>query len=93
MFGGLIFMILALAFVLAYMAQYTTGAGRALLVAHLGVAVAFFFYFYPIWTGLPLSQSAFFFESGTPPWGPKIWLLVGCNTELPPDKPQLWCWY
>ncbi len=93
MFGGLIFMILALAFVLAYVAERMPGAGRGLLVAHLGVAVAFFFYFYPVWTALPMSQSAFFFGPGTPPWGPKIWLVFGCNAELPPAEPQLWCWY
>ncbi|HEY3194567.1 MAG TPA: phospholipid carrier-dependent glycosyltransferase [Candidatus Dormibacteraeota bacterium] len=93
MFGGLIFMILALAFVLAYVAELMPGAGRALLVGHLGIAVAFFFYFYPIWTALPLSEPAFLLESGTPPWGPKIWLIAGCNAQLPPAEPQLWCWY
>jgi dolichyl-phosphate-mannose-protein mannosyltransferase len=91
MFGGLIFMILALAFVLAYIAQRLPGLGRGLVVAHLGVAVAGFFYFYPLWTALPMSTPAFFYGEGTPIWGPKIW-LVNCNTNLPPSQPQLWCW-
>jgi N-methylhydantoinase A len=33
-------------------------AGRQILVGHLAVAVAFFFYFYPVWTALPISSSA-----------------------------------
>jgi dolichyl-phosphate-mannose--protein O-mannosyl transferase len=91
MFGGLIFMILALAFVLAYLAAHVRPAGRRLLVAHLGVTVAAFFYFYPLWTGLPISISATDPGAGTPIWGPKIW-LVNCKPNLPPSEPQLWCW-
>jgi Dolichyl-phosphate-mannose-protein mannosyltransferase/C-terminal four TMM region of protein-O-mannosyltransferase len=91
MFGGLIFMVLALAFVLAQIATHIPSVGRPLLIAHLGVAVAAFFYFYPLWTGLPISVSATQVTSGTPLWGPKIW-LVNCKTNLPPSQPQLWCW-
>jgi len=91
MFGGLIFMILALAFVLAHIATHIPSVGRPLLIAHLGVAVAAFFYFYPLWTGLPISVSATEVTSGTPIWGPKIW-LVNCKTNPPASQPQLWCW-
>ncbi len=92
MFGGLIFMILALAFVLAYVAQKLEPFGRRLLVAnHLAVAVLFFFYFYPVWTGLPISGPAYFSGPDTPPWGPKTW-FVNCHSDLPPSQPQLFCW-
>ena len=91
MFGGLIFMILALAFVLAQVAVRLPQTGRPVLAAHLVMAVTFFLYFYPVWTALPISESALYVHSGTPPWGPKLW-LVNCKAGLPPDKPQLWCW-
>jgi len=91
MFGGLIFMVLALAFVLAWIATHAPPIGRAVLVGHLGLAVAFFFYFYPLWTGLPISVNATDPGSGTPPWGPKLW-LVNCKPNLPASQPQLWCW-
>jgi dolichyl-phosphate-mannose--protein O-mannosyl transferase len=70
MFGGLIFMVLALAFVLAKIAA-TPGlsvqlgesarlvvSGRLLAYAHLAIAVLFFLYFYPLWTGLPMGDTA-----------------------------------
>jgi dolichyl-phosphate-mannose--protein O-mannosyl transferase len=92
MFGGLIFMILALAFVLAHLAEQLSSPGRLLLMAnHLGIAVLFFFYFYPVWTALPISGPAYFIGPQTPPWGPKTW-LINCHPNLPPDKPQLFCW-
>jgi len=92
MFGGLVFMVLALAFVLSYLASKLRPPGRQLLVAaHLATAVLFFGYFYPVWTGLPISQSAYFSGPGTPVWGPKIW-LVHCIPNLPESKPQLFCW-
>jgi dolichyl-phosphate-mannose--protein O-mannosyl transferase len=91
MFGGLIFMILALAFVLAWIAQHVPRYGRRLAVAHLAVAVTFFLYFYPVWTALPIGNSALYIQDGTPVWGPKIW-LVHCIPDLPPAKPQLFCW-
>ncbi len=92
MFGGLIFMVLALAFVLTHIAEQLSAPGRLLLVAgHLGIAVLIFCYFYPVWTGLPISGPAYFNGSGTPPWGPKTW-LVNCRSDLTPDKPQLFCW-
>lgn len=91
MFGGLIFMILAVAFVLTHLATNYRPPGRQLFVAaYLGTAVLFFGYFYPIWTGVPISQGAFFEGSGTPPWGPKTW-LVNCR-DLPLSQPQLFCW-
>src|SRR5581483_1836356 len=67
MFGGLIFMVLALAFVLARLAgsagfevRFGDRArlavrGRTLAWAHLVIAVLFFAWFYPLWTGLPMS--------------------------------------
>jgi hypothetical protein len=91
MFGGLIFMILALAFVLAHVAEHVPHIGRRILVGHLAIAVAFFFYFYPVWTALPISNSALYISDGTPIWGPKIW-LVHCESNLPPQQPDLWCW-
>ena len=91
MFGELIFMILALAFVLAQLAERLPGSGRRGLAVHLAIAIAFFLYFYPVWTALPIGQSALFAGSGSPPWGPKVW-LVNCKPNLPPAKPQLWCW-
>jgi dolichyl-phosphate-mannose--protein O-mannosyl transferase len=92
MFGGLIFMILALAFVLAHLAKQLEPRGRRVLVAnHLGLAVLFFFYFYPVWTGLPISGPAYFLGPDTPPWGPKTW-FANCRNDLPPSQPQLFCW-
>jgi dolichyl-phosphate-mannose-protein mannosyltransferase len=92
MFGGLIFMILALAFVLAQIAERVPHVGRQILVGHLAVAVAFFFYFYPVWTALPISSSALYFSSGTPIWGPKIWLVHCPPDPAAPERPALWCW-
>jgi dolichyl-phosphate-mannose--protein O-mannosyl transferase len=91
MFGGLIFMVLALAFVLAQVAERLPQTGRPVLAAHLAIAVTFFLYFYPVWTALPISESALYVHSGTPPWGPKLW-FVNCKADLPPSQPQLWCW-
>jgi hypothetical protein len=91
MFGGLIFMILALAFVLAWIAESAPRTGRRVAIAHLALAVTFFLYFYPVWTALPISNSALYIQDGTPIWGPKIW-LVHCESNLPPQQPDLWCW-
>jgi hypothetical protein len=92
MFGGLIFMILALAFVLAFLAERIHSRGAKILVAfHLAMAVFFFGYFYPVWTAAPISQAAWFQGDGTPPWGPKIW-LTHCRNDLPPTEQQLFCW-
>src|SRR5215467_5225211 len=70
MFGGLIFMILALAFVLVRMQQ----AGpirvdfsgdrrllptRYLVAGFLALTVLSFLFFYPVWTGLPISDSSY----------------------------------
>jgi dolichyl-phosphate-mannose--protein O-mannosyl transferase len=70
MFGGLPFMILALALVLGTAAEARAGfsagdallgwvSGRWVLVAHLAIAVLFFVYFYPVWTALPIGQSQY----------------------------------
>jgi dolichyl-phosphate-mannose-protein mannosyltransferase len=91
MFGGLVFMILALAFVLAHIATNFPPFGRGLLAAHLGITVVAFFYFYPLWTALPISLSANDHGPGTPVWGPKMW-LVDCKPNLPASEPSLWCW-
>jgi hypothetical protein len=91
MFGGLIFMVLALAFVLVYLAERLPRPRSQLVVAaHLAVAVFFFGYFYPTWTAVPISVSAYIEGSGTPWWGPKLW-LVNCRT-LPPSQAQVFCW-
>ena len=91
MFGGLVFMILALAFVLAQLAQtLPRPTGQLLVAAHLALAVFFFGYFYPTWTAVPISSSAWFESPGTPPWGPKLW-LVNCQGD-PALQPQYWCW-
>jgi dolichyl-phosphate-mannose--protein O-mannosyl transferase len=91
MFGGLIFMVLALAFVLTHFAEKLRFPGREGLVAiHLATAVLFFGYFYPMWSAVPISESAWFVGPGTPPWGPKIW-FVYCP-QLPDSQPHLFCW-
>ena len=91
MIGPLIFTVLALAFVLAYLADRWPSWGRSVAIAHLCLTVTFFMYFYPMWTALPISTSAWFEGPGTPPWGPKMW-LVNCKTDLLPSQPQLFCW-
>jgi dolichyl-phosphate-mannose-protein mannosyltransferase len=91
MIGGLIFMVLALAFVLAQIADRWKVVGRRLAYAHLAIVVASFMYFYPVWTALPISLPAWYAGPGTPPWGPKIW-LANCKPDLPPSQPQLFCW-
>jgi dolichyl-phosphate-mannose-protein mannosyltransferase len=92
MFGGLAFMVLAVAFVLTYLAEQLRRPGREYLVAgYLAIAVLFFGYFYPVWTAMPLSNSAYSIQSGTPLWGPKLW-LVNCHPNRPPSQPDLFCW-
>src|SRR5216683_233814 len=91
MFGGLIFMILALAFVLAHIPTISRPPARPLRAAHLGTAAPFFFYFYPVWTGLPLTISAYDPGPGSPIWGPKMW-LVACQPYLKGTEEKLWCW-
>ena len=70
MFGGLIFMILALAFVLTRMqmagpveihvfGDRMTLSTRFLVPGFLALAVLSFAFFYPVWTGLPLSDQAY----------------------------------
>ncbi len=73
------FMVLALAFVLATVAESDLevrlgglslrAAGRTLASIHLGVAILAFVYFYPVWTGLPISDQAYL--GGFP--GGKMW--------------------
>ena len=90
MIGGLIFMVLALAFVLGKIADAWPVWGRRLAIAHLGLTVSFFLYFYPVWTALPMSTSAWYPGPGTPPWGAKIW-LINCN-DHPEITPAIFCW-
>jgi dolichyl-phosphate-mannose--protein O-mannosyl transferase len=90
MIGGLIFMILAVAFVLAQIAERWQEWGRAIAITHLGLAVTFFMYFYPVWAAVPLGASAWFGGPAAPPWGPKLW-LTNCAPK-PPEQPKLWCW-
>ncbi len=91
MIGGLIFMVLALAFVLTWLAEHAPSWGPRVAIAHLVVAVMFFMYFYPVWAALPLSDGAWFRGPDSPPWGPKL-LLTNCDPKLPASKPQLFCW-
>jgi dolichyl-phosphate-mannose--protein O-mannosyl transferase len=92
MFGGLIFMVLAAAFVVTHLAEQLRPPGREYLVAgYLAMAVLFFAYFYPVWTAVPLSNSAYSVSPGTPVWGPKLW-LVNCHPNRPPVQPDLFCW-
>jgi dolichyl-phosphate-mannose--protein O-mannosyl transferase len=94
MFGGLIFMVLALAFVLTFLAsKLPRPSGEALVAFHLAVAVFFFGYFYPVWTAVPISTSAWFIGPGTPLWGPKLWFVHCDYTQQPVVQPQLFCWY
>ena len=80
MFGGLPFMILALAFALAWMGRSEVAVAgpssifplRYLAYMHLAVAVLFFLYFYPVWTGLPISDLAYLNEPGGL-WAGKMW--------------------
>jgi dolichyl-phosphate-mannose-protein mannosyltransferase len=92
MFGGLVFMVMAAAFVLTHLAEQLRRPGREYVVAgYLGITVLFFGYFYPVWTAVPLSNAAWTLQPGTPPWGPKLW-LVNCKPNPPPSQPQLFCW-
>jgi dolichyl-phosphate-mannose-protein mannosyltransferase len=81
MFGGLIFMVLALAYVLARVAAGTAWvglskgthplSGKPILYAWLGVAILFFIYFYPVWTGVPLGDTQYLGGFGTG----RMWFL------------------
>ena len=82
MFGALIFMVAALAFVLGQLAASknevsiggVTITGRNIAIGHLAIVVLFFLYFYPIWTALPMSDAAYFPQEGASPiWGAKMW--------------------
>jgi hypothetical protein len=81
MFGGLIFMVLALAFVLVRMQQAgplrlewfgnrVVLSTRWLVPAYLALVVVSFLYFYPVWTALPISNDTYL---GGFPLG-KMWL-------------------
>jgi len=91
MIGGLIFMVLALAFVLGQLAEHWPRWGRGIALAHLGLAVTFFLYFYPMWAAVPISESAWSPGPGTPVWGAKRW-FANCN-EHPELHPAIFCWY
>jgi dolichyl-phosphate-mannose-protein mannosyltransferase len=81
MFGGLVFMILALAYVLVRMQQagpirfdvlgsQLVLSTRLLVPAYLALVVVAFLYFYPVWTALPISDNSYL--SGFPLG--KMWL-------------------
>ncbi|HEV2954393.1 MAG TPA: phospholipid carrier-dependent glycosyltransferase [Candidatus Dormibacteraeota bacterium] len=79
MFGGLIFMILALAFVLAKVSQadlrlkihslVVSLQGKDVVYFYLAVAVIGFLWFYPVWTALPISSQAYYGTGNTTPTG------------------------
>jgi dolichyl-phosphate-mannose--protein O-mannosyl transferase len=84
MFGGLPFMILGLAFALTQLRnssfRLTLGhsalpvlEGRHLAVGWLVLCVVVFVFFYPVWTGLPISSSD---------WMQRIWLNLGTDTKI-----------
>jgi dolichyl-phosphate-mannose--protein O-mannosyl transferase len=99
MFGGLTFMILALDFVLAAVAKelhdrgqeggprLLPSVGRWIVYAHLGVAVLFFAYFYPVWTATPIADRAYL--SGFP--AGKMW-FNNCIDRHDPRQPHVVCW-
>lgn len=91
MFGGALFMLMALAFVLTLIYQHRSQFGRAFSLSHLAIAILAFAYFYPIWTALPISIGALYPSADSPPWGAKAWLHA-CTPSVTPEKPQLWCW-
>jgi dolichyl-phosphate-mannose-protein mannosyltransferase len=75
MLGGLPFMILAVALVLTHLRPQRLFIGPPFrtwltagppLYAYLATVVVLFLFFYPIWTGLPLTQEA---------WSQRIWFL------------------
>jgi dolichyl-phosphate-mannose-protein mannosyltransferase len=76
MFGGLPLMILGLAFLLSQVWPITVSRwgmlgqrlGRVLVLAYLITVFAFFCYFYPLWTGLPLSYDAWLEHMWFPSW-------------------------
>jgi dolichyl-phosphate-mannose-protein mannosyltransferase len=81
MFGGLIFMVLALAFVLVRMHEagpiridffgdQMVMRTRYVVPAFLVLVVVVFLYFYPVWTGLPISNPSYL---NVFPFG-KMWL-------------------
>jgi dolichyl-phosphate-mannose-protein mannosyltransferase len=81
MFGGLLFMILALAFVLVRMqdagplrigffGDRAVTSTRWLVPAFLVAAVVFFLYFYPVWTALPIGDVSY--RGGFP--NGKMWI-------------------
>ncbi len=93
MFGGLVFMVLALAFVLVQIANKLPAPDRKVLVTvHLSIAIVFFGYFYPVWTATPLSNPAWVLSPGTPLWGPKLWFDHCPNPPPPASQPNLFCW-
>jgi dolichyl-phosphate-mannose--protein O-mannosyl transferase len=83
MMGGLPFMILAVAFCLTLLRPLSIrvpgfpslrlGAGIP-LYAYLAMVVCFFFYFYPLWTGLPLSYDS---------WNEHIWVPTWLGENCP----------
>ncbi|MFZ0218275.1 MAG: phospholipid carrier-dependent glycosyltransferase [Candidatus Dormiibacterota bacterium] len=81
MFGGLVFMVLALAYTVARLQEVRAvsfrGGGWHVRLARpwvvplaCAIAVVFFLYFYPVWTGLPIGQSSYLGGLGTG----KMWL-------------------
>jgi dolichyl-phosphate-mannose--protein O-mannosyl transferase len=76
MFGGLIFMILALAYVLARIGEGAIDiqvgpwavrqvSGRLVPLTWLAIAIGFFIFFYPVWTGLPIGDLEYLKGFGT----------------------------
>jgi dolichyl-phosphate-mannose-protein mannosyltransferase len=74
MLGGLPFMILAVALVLTSLRPLRFAwarvrfYGRTIAYAYLVTVIAFFIYFYPLWTGLPLPYDLWLSHMWVPSW-------------------------
>ena len=84
MFGALPFMMLAVAFAVARLRrlqgriqvlsfELPAVTGTHLALGYLGLVVLLFVFFYPLWTGLPISE---------PAWMHRIWLNLSQDTKI-----------
>lgn len=95
MFGGLPFMILAIAFTLnrmrSWVMRWDLGSmalprlnGTHIAAAYLGLVLLTFIYFYPLWTALPITGDS---------WNQRIWFQVPNPVNIPlvgPDTKISW---
>jgi hypothetical protein len=85
MFGGLPFMMLAIAFTLNRMRRWVLGLkygslalprlnGTHLASAYLGLVLVTFIFFYPVWSALPITGDS---------WNQRIWFQVPNPVDIP----------